>query len=85
MHDSKEVMLSGLGICGSCSGEEALANCPLRDCWVVTSDTECGGSVCVEGAETASTPGGKGQLVRRVIVRWYCPFFAYFFSLYVCN
>lgn len=81
MHDSREIMMSGLHIYGSCSKEEALANCPLRDCWGVTSDTECDGSVqehVCEGADTARTWGGKWQLVRREIVGWYCLFFCLF-------
>lgn len=37
MHDSKEIMLSGLHIYSSCSDKEALADCPLGD-WLLGGD-----------------------------------------------
>lgn len=46
VHDSKEIMLSGLHFYGSCSDEEPWLIVPSEiDCWVVTSDTEWDGSV----------------------------------------
>lgn len=42
-------------------------------------------NMCVEAAETARTSGGKGQLVRTVILGWHCPFFSYFFPFHACN